>query len=362
MTSYANNRMVGRRDSLGAGPGPTDQQEFLLPDGELDERQQSVDTSILENHHRNTNLAPTLPSVNSQTPEKAVSATIWRNQMLNSAWWWWEIASSALSIISLGLSVYLLSQINRLPLNEWPFLIQPNSLLSIFMTVGKGSMLVPIASCISQLKWHHFLTQERCLHHLQLFDSASRGPWGASMFLYSLRAPAITAYALALVTIISLAIDPSTQQIIHVLSREAPLNNVTATIGRADSYTSKGLSVDSDHWQNFFSIATALLNGAAGTIGRPSLNCPSPAFRCTYDDFTILGFCAYMINMTEHTTSSCHGSSGSYTYINCTYEFPNQSVYTGDSLSLTYNIAGDKSEVGVPGHTLTGQSPATTTT
>ncbi|TGJ84885.1 hypothetical protein E0Z10_g3890 [Xylaria hypoxylon] len=242
------------------------------------------------------------------------------NQSLQSAWWWWEIVSSALSIVSMSLTIYLLSQINGLALHQWPFPIQPNSLLSVLTTVGKA----------------------------KLFDSASRGPWGALVFLYKLRAPAITSFALAWITIIALGIEPSAQQIIHVLSREVPLNNVTSSIGRADSYQSKGFFANSDQWQNFFGTANntdvvtleaALLNGAAGTIGRPSFSCPSPAFRCTYDDFSTLGFCASAINMTENIASSCQTSSGSYTYIDCTYEFPNQSTYISDNLSLKYNIA-----------------------
>ncbi|KAF2966525.1 hypothetical protein GQX73_g7072 [Xylaria multiplex] len=209
-------------------------------------------------------------------------------------------------------------------------------------------MLVPIASCISQLKWYHFSIRERRLTHLELFDSASRGPWGALVFLCSLRAPAIPAFALACVTIIALGIEPSTQQIIHVLSREAPLNNVTSSIGRADSYQSKGFSSNSDQWVNFFgtanntdvvSLEAALLNGASGTVGRPTFSCPSPASRCTYDDFSTLGFCASTINMTENTSSSCQTSPGAYTYIDCTYQFPNQTTYTNYDLSLTYNIA-----------------------
>ncbi|KAI0542062.1 hypothetical protein GGR58DRAFT_510412 [Xylaria digitata] len=149
--------------------------------------------------------------------------SIYTTQSLHSAWWWWEIGSCTLSIVSMGLVVYLLCQINGLAFHKWPFPIQPNSLLSVLTTEGKTSMLVPIASCISQLKWYHFSIRERRLTHLELFDNASQ---------------AVTAFALACVTIIALGIEPSTQQITHVLSREAPLNNVTSSIGRADLYQS----------------------------------------------------------------------------------------------------------------------------
>ncbi|KAI8626221.1 hypothetical protein F5Y19DRAFT_466598 [Xylariaceae sp. FL1651] len=286
--------------------------------------------------------------MNDQGSRKAEQLTAHKNQSLSSSWWWWEIASLVLCTISMGLVILLLVKINGLALQDWTFFLQPNSLLSVLTTVGKASMLVSVASCISQLKWDHFNTRERHLYHLELFDRASRGPWGSLMLLYGLRTPAITAVALALVTVVAFGIEPSAQQIIQTLSREVPLNNVTANIGRADSYQSKGFFANSDQWHNFFGTANntdavtleaALLNGAAGTIGRPSFSCPSPASRCTYDDFSTLGLCASAINMTENTTSSCDNAPGTYTYIDCTYEFPGRILYTDKNLSLRYNIA-----------------------
>lgn len=240
ITSHANSRAGHNNHSQ---PEP---QEFSEPDVELNGRQESIVPSISTNHPQSIRLAPTMPITYSPVHGIPKKTAIDSNQSLNSAWWWWEIASSILSLISLGLAIYLLSQVNGLALHKWPFPIQPNSLLSVLTTVGKASMLVSIASCISQLKWNHFSNRERRLNHLELFDSASRGPWGSLMFLYSLRARAITASALAVVTIVALGIEPSAQQIIHVLSREAPLNNVTASIGRADSYQSKGFFANSD--------------------------------------------------------------------------------------------------------------------
>lgn len=86
------------------------------------------------------------------------------------------------------------------------------------------------------------------------------------------------------------------------------------------------------------SLEAALLNGAAGATGQPSFSCASPASRCTYDDFSTLGFCASVINMTERTTSSCQISPWTYAYLDCTYDFPNQSTYIGQSLSTRYGI------------------------
>jgi len=52
----------------------------------------------------------------------------------------------------------------------------------------------------------------------------------------------IIGWALALVTVVSLGIGPSSQQVLDFPSRESVLRNATVTLGRADSFRSKGLS------------------------------------------------------------------------------------------------------------------------
>ncbi|KAI0007463.1 hypothetical protein F4779DRAFT_591789 [Xylariaceae sp. FL0662B] len=103
-----------------------------------------------------------------------------------SWWWWWEILAMILSIACMCILVVLLTKINNLPLQSWWLPIEPNSLVAVLTTVAKTSMMVPAASCISQLKWRHFMVQPRRLVDLQLFDGASRGPWGSGLLLWSL--------------------------------------------------------------------------------------------------------------------------------------------------------------------------------
>ena len=102
-------------------------------------------------------------------------------------------------------------------------------------------MLVVVTSCIAQLKFRHF-QESRPLHHLQLFDDASRGPWGAFMMLLVVRMRAVVAALLAVVTIIALGIEPSAQQILEFPTRTSVLEYGTAELGIAESYQSKGLN------------------------------------------------------------------------------------------------------------------------
>jgi hypothetical protein len=156
-----------------------------------------------------------------------------------NSWWWWEIASASLSVICMILLLVLLLQVDSRPLESWKLPIQVNSVVAVFTTVAKTSMMVPVAACLSQLKWRHYLRRSDRLINLQFFDDASRGPWGSAMLLLSLRRRAILSWAFAFLTVVALGIDPSAQQILDFPSREAELGNVTAILGRAENYDAK---------------------------------------------------------------------------------------------------------------------------
>lgn len=154
-------------------------------------------------------------------------------------WWWWDIGAAAVSVICLGLIVGVLVEANGKPRDSWPLAIQPNSIIAVLTTVGKSALLVPIASCLSQLKWRLIYTRARPLSYLQTFDDASRGPWGSFMMFWTLPLQSKLGCALALITILSLGIDPSAQQILDFPIKERRLDNVTAQMGVAQNYSSK---------------------------------------------------------------------------------------------------------------------------
>lgn len=156
-------------------------------------------------------------------------------------WWWWEILALVICIgATVGLIV-LLKSIDGIPLRQWLLFIQPNSTISILTTASKTAMLVPAASCLSQLKWRHFSRRPQRLTDLQLFDSASRGPWGSVLFLFQLPRSftAFLGVGLAVLTVVALGIDPSAQQILAFPIQETEITTKPIVMGRADAYTSR---------------------------------------------------------------------------------------------------------------------------
>lgn len=191
---------------------------------------------------RSDEQTPLDPEVAQHEPDK-VTQTPGQGRAMKAFhwWWWWEIAAAILSITSMCLIIAVLSNVRDTKLADWPYEIQPSSVISVLTTISKTAMMVPIASCISQLKWRHMQLRPRPLNHLQVFDDASRGPWGSAVMAWKLPFQSFLGWALALVTIVALGIEPSAQNILDFPSREW---NVTekfeAEMGKADVYFSKG--------------------------------------------------------------------------------------------------------------------------
>jgi hypothetical protein len=97
-------------------------------------------------------------------------------------------------------------------------------------------MLMVIGEGLGQLKWNHFENRPRRLMEFELFDTASRGPWGSATLLYHVNIRAWAASAGALLTILALAMDPFVQQVIYYDSRLVDVNNSTSTIQAARIY------------------------------------------------------------------------------------------------------------------------------
>lgn len=166
---------------------------------------------------------------------------------LRSCWWWLEIAAVAISIACMMAAITVLANFNNTRLSDWSLSLQPNTIISILVTVAKSAMLFSVSTCLSQLKWRHFQARPagRPLGHLQDFDEASRGPLGSLIFLKNHRLAAFTPFTLALITVASLAIDPMAQEVLKYPTKESPLHNVTGGIGQACSYMLK--PDDRDH-------------------------------------------------------------------------------------------------------------------
>jgi hypothetical protein len=149
--------------------------------------------------------------------------------------WLWEIAAAIFSIACTAAVVVVLSVMDQKSLSSWTStrLISPNALVSIFVILGKFSLIVPVASSISQLKWIHFKKPNR-LHDLETFDQASRGRAIGFLWKIGFKAP-LAAWG-SLIYIISLGIDPFSQEALSYPSRQVLVNDSRASAAVSQVY------------------------------------------------------------------------------------------------------------------------------
>lgn len=173
--------------------------------------------------------------------------------------WGVETASTIFSMLCVVAMVIILSRIDGRLLSSWTIEVSPNAVISVLSTASKAAMILPVAEGLSQLKWLYLerqgLRQVRSvfldctnanamrscsLDHLQTFDDASRGPWGALKFFLFARKATFIAYVGCIVTIAAIALEPFTQQILSYGSIPTQVPGIHSIITRSQAYDNQG--------------------------------------------------------------------------------------------------------------------------
>lgn len=102
-------------------------------------------------------------------------------------WWMGELLAILSSIITLFAIIVILRKYDDRSLSTFSQKVPLNFVVSTLATVSKSSLLLTVASALGQFKWLWVSSKQRRLQDLQVFDEASRGPWGASRLLISKR-------------------------------------------------------------------------------------------------------------------------------------------------------------------------------
>jgi hypothetical protein len=102
--------------------------------------------------------------------------------------WQWEFAAAIFSLSTLAALFSVLVSYDSKSLSSWNhvFGITFNNLITILSTLSRTALMVPVASCMSQLKWIHLVGAPVSLRNVQIFEDASRGPWGSLELIWRL--------------------------------------------------------------------------------------------------------------------------------------------------------------------------------
>lgn len=166
--------------------------------------------------------------------------------------WTWEIISLFLTIGLIVAIVAILSHFEGRPLPDWPFGINLSTLVALLSTILRTLMLVTVAEALGQLKWTWFSHDPttaassslsstssspqrppRPLHDFHIFDRASRGILGSMRLLQTVKHHNILATLGCLVTILSLAIGPFTQQALKNVSCQRAVSSQNSSVAVA---------------------------------------------------------------------------------------------------------------------------------
>ena len=237
--------------------------------------------------------------------------------------WVWEAASYLLALAALVAIIVTLKTQDRKPLPKWPRLITINSLVSVFTSILKASMIMPIAEGIGELKWLWF-SQPRLLNDMDHFDEASRGPEGSLKLLFRLPKALLPCLGAA-ITICALAIDPFTQQIIQYYSCLEPGNDL-AQIRRSNNYTLAGVNAN-DYQYDLDGPMTAtlyegLLNPPANATSSISTLCPTGNCTFSHSDGITYHSIAMCVEITDISNKIKGPSGESSDSLDWTYTLP----------------------------------------
>ncbi|KAK5113160.1 hypothetical protein LTR85_010978 [Meristemomyces frigidus] len=245
-------------------------------------------------------------------------------------WWLAEIGAALLSLGCMVAVAAVLLKFQNRPLSDWRFPIAPNSLLSVLLTVAKTLLLLSVAESTTQLKWNHFARQPRPLRDFQVFDDASKGPWGAVQLLWHTRGSALLASVGALIILLSLAMDPFAQQILAFTPQLVPAAS-NASVPVADHY---GALMNNTPTDIDYGIQRAVYGGLFATdAASPIGSCVTG--NCTFEPFHTLGVCSQCRDISMDTTLTCQRwyiNSTIHESYTCQYHSPSGSVFQACSL------------------------------
>ncbi|ETS87796.1 hypothetical protein PFICI_01624 [Pestalotiopsis fici W106-1] len=190
------------------------------------------------------------------------------------------------------------------PLPQWPLKITINTLLSIYNVVFKTLLAFVVASCIGQLQWTWF-SSRRSLHDVVLYNQAAQGAWGSARLLLSHHIENPLAALGCIILILSVALDPFTQQLARPKDCEV-IEPSQARLPRANVFSDT--SEDDTFGQD---IDDTMKRGILGSNNGLWVNCPTG--NCTFSEtFGTVGYCSYCEDSSDQLTfnTSCSATDG----------------------------------------------------
>ncbi|KAE9376115.1 hypothetical protein N431DRAFT_464171 [Stipitochalara longipes BDJ] len=247
-------------------------------------------------------------------------------------YWGKGIVASAIMLCALMAIILILVLHENRPLPDWPLTITLNSLISIMVVILKGCMLAIVASGLLQTKWLWF-EQPHTLSDYVVYDKAAEGPTNAGRLLWLLRGNQIVASLGLIVIVISVAIDPFTQQVIQYYELTAASDvGGNATLPRTGIFLQGGPHIGAGENAPDNGMLGAVQAGfwtpGSDSYSVSASNCLTG--NCTFTEpYASVGICTSCSDLSSQVTGFCNGNF-----------YCNYTLAGGTALSVNPTIEG----------------------
>ncbi|KAJ4984176.1 hypothetical protein SVAN01_10347 [Stagonosporopsis vannaccii] len=188
-----------------------------------------------------------------------------------------------------------------------------NAYISVLSKMAGASLILPVSEALGQLKWNWFLQNSKQMWDFEIFDNASRGPWGSLLLLVRTKGRALAALG-AIITLCLMALDPFFQQVVDFPDRWARLDT-PARIPRTVQYRPDFSQVYSESMpyseedQDVALVANKFFYGNGtqplpfGNGTRPDIPLSCPTNNCTWPVYETLGVCSQCADISSYLTN-----------------------------------------------------------
>jgi uncharacterized BrkB/YihY/UPF0761 family membrane protein len=97
--------------------------------------------------------------------------------------WLLEIVSWIISALCMGAILVLLAVFKDKAQPRRILGLTLNAHIAVLSKIASAALLVPTSEALGQLKWSWFKSGSKKLWDFEIFDNASRGPWGSFLLL-----------------------------------------------------------------------------------------------------------------------------------------------------------------------------------
>jgi len=254
--------------------------------------------------------------------------------------WLLEIISWLLSALCMCAIIVLLFFQQDKPLPEhWPMNITLGAYIATLSRIASASLMLPVSEALGQLKWNWFQGRSKKMWDFELFDNASRGPWGSLMLLVHTKGTTLAALGAA-ITIFVMAMEPFFQQVVRYPQVTVPLSQ-NSSIPRVIQYEphftkilrnktetiSPDLDISATIDKFFFDFGTPQFKVGNATRAEIPLSCPSSD--CTWEPYETLGVCSECADVADMLDFGCLPGPLDWTSSSTSFIIPDNGTMCG---------------------------------